>query len=824
MIDNITPILNTISNHLNIVNSAFQSVYEVASNDIDSSSFDAVRSQIEAATASTEQLQDVMREAANIEWVTANNIEIFNGNNIERYTQEVEAANEMMRQMTFVQEQISTQAANMKLLPSNAIDDINGMGDRIAALRSRIEDVQNSRIQVIGIEQANSEVEVLRGQLSQALQVQEDMNQALQNMDASGANRAYHQLNNIVNQTERNIRDNINEQQNFNTEIVNGERAAGGLKRMIASVVGAFTVRAGISWLQQSLSFTNENIRLEQQLANVMSNRGATYEEFVRLQERAAQIQADTNDMISGTTMIGAANELARHVGSVEAIEIMMDSLADFASGAGNIFGATAQDMAAYAEYFTQAMAGNYRMLERRAGIYLTETQKEVIKYGDDMQRALMIQDIVNQSWAGLAEQMAATPEGMQAGMINAFNDIRSSIGAQLMPVIMILFYTIREHMPQIEAMLEGLVPAIEVIIQLISQIINVSFDVYNIIVNNWSFFEPIIWGIVAALAAWKLANILLTIKVWLLNSALIAKNALLAGIPLIIGAIVVAIAALVNAMGGWQVVWLITVDRVLTTIDILQFGFYSATHFIMDTWDNMIIRLGYGNMAIINFMEDMRVNVLSILESMLNSAIDNINNFIRALNLIPIVNIAVIEDVTFGTQSMLNNELARQARMNDPSGYFAQLEANIAGRAVLREQRLEDLQNAHAYRQAEIEALRTARNADEYVITYDENPLRYLFDENEGLTNLFGDVSDIAGYTGRIANISDENLKYWRDIAERDNINRYTIARVNLRIDGIHNTINNEMDLDSVIEELTEGVEEAMYTTAERVNDYHGV
>jgi len=785
----------------------------------------------DAAESFEKRIRDnthALQEMANIEWVSASNIEIFNGNDAERFKNEVEAANDMMRQMTYTQEQISVQAASMNLLPPNAIADISGMGDRIAALRSRIEEVQQSRIEVVGASQANSEVEQLRGQLQQAMTAQEDMNRALNNMDASGANRAYQQLNAIVNQTERNIRDNINRQSNFNDEVVNGKRAASGLKGIVAGIAGAFTVRAGVAWIRESVNMTNENIRLEQQLANVMANRGATQEEYNRLLERASQIQADTGDMISSTTMMGAANELARHVGSIDAIEIMMDSLADFAAGAGNIFGATAEDMAAYAEYFTQAMAGNYRMLERRAGIYLTEIQKDVIKYGDDMQRALMIQDIVNQSWAGLAEQMAATPEGMQAGMINAFNDIRSAIGAQLLPVIMILFQTIQSHMPQIEAMFQGLIPVLQFLIGIFSTLIDVAFMVSSVIMDNWGFIEPMIWGIAAALAAWKIATVLVgiaklvkTMKVWALNAALIKKNALLFGIPVIIGAIVTGIMFLVDSIGGWRVAWLYTVNAILTAWDWVKIGFFTGVHFVMDLWSKMALGMQMAGTSIANFMGDMRANVLMILQNMVNGAIDLINSMITTLNRIPGVNIGIIEQVSFGAQAQLENEAARQARNAALENYAAEVEAGMAERAAMREQMRADAREATADRLAEIHAIRAVGGYETDYTTSHSDFVHMMFDGNEGFGTLGRDVSDIAAHTGDMANISDENLKYWRDIAERNNINRFTTARVNLTIPSITNQINNNMDLDDVVEYIVDGVEEGLETTAERTNDY---
>ena len=797
---------------------------EITLTDNMSATLNAIYSSANSVNAVFETLNSTMDS---VDWVSPPNFEYFGGNDVERYQNEIESANEMLQQLTFTQEQVSVAAQNMDILPQNAVDDISGMSDRIAALRSQIENVQQSRIEVVGIEQANAEVENLRAQLTNALQVQENMNVALSNMDASGANRAYMQLNSIINDAERNIRGNINQQQNFNDEIVNGTRNANVLKRMIAGVVGVFSVRAAVGWLRQSTNITNENIRLEQQLANVMANRGATYEEFVRLQERAAQIQADTNDMISGTTMMGAANELSRHVGSVEAIEIMMDSLANFASGAGNIFGATAQDMAAYAEYFTQAMAGNYRMLERRAGIHLTETQKQVIQYGDDMQRALMIQEIVNQSWYGLAEQMAATPEGMRVGMTNAINDIRSSIGAQLIPMLMILFSTIQAHMPQIEAALQGIVPPVQFIIGLITQLISLSFGVYDAIVNNWGMIEPIIWGIVGAFAAWKAITIMLAIKKSILTGVIWAKTiALLANpitwIILLIGVLITAIVAWINHMGGLHAAWLYTVNGVLTAWDWLQIGFFTGIHAVMDGWDRMALGMRSAGVGIQNYMGDTRTNVLKILQDMVNGSIDIINGFISVLNNLPMVSIDAIEQVTFAVKAQAENDAARNSRNNALEAYRADIEANIAQRAALREQMRADAQTATADRLAQIYAIRNAEVEYEANINH-----RHFVNTSglygEGFGNLGRDVSDIAANTGEMASISGKNLKYWRDIAERDNINRFTTAKIDFR-NTIHNNINSSMDLDEVIEEFTEGVEEAMHTTAERVNDYHGV
>ena len=62
--------------------------------------------------------------------------------------------------------------------------------------------------------------------------------------------------------------------------------------------------------------------------------------------------------------------------------------------------------------------------------------------------------------------------------------------------------------------------------------------------------------------------------------------------------------------------------------------------------------------------------------------------------------------------------------------------------------------------------------------------------------------LSDIADNTDQIADdveMSSEDLELLRDIAERQEINRYTTAEIRVEMVN-HNTISSEMDLDGVV------------------------
>ena len=95
---------------------------------------------------------------------------------------------------------------------------------------------------MLGADNANAELEQLRMQLNQAIQEQNSLNQAMQNMDVSAANDAYLRLSQTVGNTERYIRDNVDEQGRFNQEISAGTQQANELTNTIKRAVAAMSV------------------------------------------------------------------------------------------------------------------------------------------------------------------------------------------------------------------------------------------------------------------------------------------------------------------------------------------------------------------------------------------------------------------------------------------------------------------------------------------------------------------------------------------------------------------------------------------------------
>jgi len=113
------------------------------------------------------------------------------------------------------------------------------------------------------------------------------------------------------------------------------------------------------------------------------------------------------------------------------------------------------------------------------------------------------------------------------------------------------------------------------------------------------------------------------------------------------------------------------------------------------------------------------------------------------------------------------------------------------------------------------------------------ENKIGGMFNTGDGgfdMSSMMGDVGSIAGDVGSIAgdtgsiadslSVTDEELEYLRDIAERDAINRFTTAEVKIDMTGMTNKIDGSADIDGIITELTDGFTEALVTAAEGVHE----
>lgn len=283
---------------------------------------------------------------------------------------------------------------------------------------------------------------------------------------------------------------------------------------------------------------------------------------------------------------------------------------------------------------------------------------------------------------------------------------------------------------------------------------------------ENLDALIPILSGVATAIGVVVAVYGVWTAAQWILNAAMAASP--ITWIVLAIAALVGVIVAVANAVGGFGILWDIIWDGVLYTWDFVKAGFMTGVYFILNIWDQFMLKVQQVSIGIQNFIGDMRVGVLQILQNMVNGAIDIINGFINALNHIPFVSIQTIEKATFATTARAEEEAARQARE-------ASLTAAEQETAQRQAQRANDLANMwaereenHAARQAEIAQKRAEQAASSTAATGGQTPdyTPYAEDMSKNVKDIKGSVS-----------ATEEDIQSLVDVAERRYVNNINLT-----------------------------------------------
>ena len=94
-------------------------------------------------------------------------------------------------------------------------------------------------------------------------------------------------------------------------------------------------------------------------------------------------------------------------------------------------------------------------------------------------------------------------------------------------------------------------------------------------------------------------------------------------------------------------------------------------------------------------------------------------------------------------------------------------------------------------------------------------------FDLGNTLDGIYGNTGDTANNTAATADaldITEEDLSYLRDIAEREAINRFTTAEIHVDMGGVTNNLASDMDIDGVLDAFGERLAEEIEVSMEGV------
>ena len=356
--------------------------------------------------------------------------------------------------------------------------------------------------------------------------------------------------------------------------------------------------------------------------------------------------------------------------------------------------------------------------------------------------------------------------------------------------------------------MAEQLLPVLTTIVSWLNNIV-------AFLTENADMVSAVLVGLATTVGILAVAWVVHAAAQWLAvaaNQALIVSllsNPIL-WIALIIGVLVAAMYRWIQSIGGVKNAWEICKLALIVGWNAVKLAFFTGVYWVIDLVDKLKLCWQKAGVAIANFMGDMKVSVLTILQNMINGAIDIINKFIGVLNKIPGVSIDAIEHVTFATTAAAENEAAKSARAADLTAYESELVRAKAGRDA-------HIDSLKAELNSSVDALQAAYAQAKADAAADSSAEQTALD---GIGADTAGINDSAGSAAASLKETTEDLKYMRDLAEQEAINRFTTAEVKIDMTGMTNRIDSDMDLDGVLNTLTEGFAEALEVAAEGVHE----
>lgn len=644
---------------------------------------------------------------------------------------------------------------------------------------------------------------------------------------------------------EREIKEADAAQRELNNNMIEGQYAADGLARNVRRMVAAFlsiaAIRKGISSIGEWLSLSDVQTRAETQLATVMGQRMGTID--IQAVLDATSLQQSVG-VVGDEIQLMGAQQMATFLNTEDALHSLIPAMNNLAVQQNGV-AVSGENMVNIGNMMGKVMQGQVGALSR-VGITFSEAEKQVLKYGTELERADMLAQIITNNVGNMNEAIANTPQGQIQQMKNTWGDIKETVGNHLYPAVLRFFQTLNSNLPQAESMMLGLAGVLIIVIDLMGNALNVASAVSGFFIDNWGMIAPIIWGIIAALVvynstmgiAWLTTLKDLAVKgahavaSWAETAAIIALTAAQQGLNV----------ALAMCPLSWIIILIIALIAVFYAVIAAVNKFagtsLSATGIIMGAFTT----LGA-------FLWDLFLGVFELVLGVINALV---NPFIKLANFIGNVFTNPISSVIYLFQGMANEVLAVLEKIAKAMDFV--FDSNMAGTISGWRSGLKDMADAAVAKYAPDENYQKIMN--ELDLSVDDFGLKrwaysdawetgYKAGENlkskMSLNSILGDASstldayefgnhldgihngvdDTALNTASMKDsmqATEEELKYLRDIAEKEVVNRFTTAEIKIEQTN-NNNINSELDLDGIMEKWNNEFMEILETSAEGVH-----
>lgn len=646
---------------------------------------------------------------------------------------------------------------------------------------------------------------------------------------------------------EQNIRDANDQQQRFNRSIRDGSSAADGLwqkMKGIAATVG------GMIGLKQALGTSDQLTQTNARLNNALIkfDDGGSIEELeAKVMASAQRSRAYYMDTAAAVAKLGTnARDAFTNMDEVIAFSELVNK--SFVIG-----GAGAQEQSAAMLQLTQAMASGVLRGEELNSIFENAPGiiQSIAKYLDVPIGQIRTMASEGQITADIVKnamfEAAGDIERTFSNMPKTWGQIWTGMKNKALSIFAPILTKINElaNSELVAKLTDGIVNGLAAIATVANMILDLMINVASVVVDNWSWLSPIILGVAAALGVYYGAQLAAN------TVGLISKGVhiAMAGAKMIqlaaTGALTAATAAETAAQYGLNaalyacpLVWIIILIIALVALfyaavaAVNKFAgtSVSATGIICGAFMAALAFIGNIFIALWNVAAEVFVLIYNLVATVANFIGNVFNDPVGAVcrlffDLADTV-LGVLQALASAIDAIFGSNLAGAVQgWRDSLGGWVD-ETFGKGTEVMAKMSADDLKlDRFEYGAAFDLGYNFGEGIDSKVSgLFDGSAMDSMgaFDIGNTLDGIYGNTGDTAGNTAAMSDaldITEEDLSYLRDIAEREAINRFTTAEIHVAQHN-ENHISKDADLDGIMDAWANDFAEKLDVSEEGVHE----
>lgn len=687
-------------------------------------------------------------------------------------------------------------------------------------------------------------------------QLQSTSSNAVNTASIQAARQELALAENTFNQIEQQIQQSNNQQQQLNNSINQGSSAASGFLSKLIAIVGTYlSLQAGKSIIELSDQMTNITARL-----NMVNDGLQTTAELQQMifdsAQRSYGSYADTADLV-GKLSMNAKDAFASNREAIAFAELLNKQFSIAGTSADGMKNATIQ--------LTQALGGGIlrgqelnSIFEHAPNIIHTIAEYLDVPIGKIREMAadgVLSADVVKKAMFAASDEINKKFGSMPLTFEQIWTSFKNEALWAFQPILQMINEIANNE--KFQGSINSIVNSFYVLSNVALSSLSVLMTIGGFLYDNWSLIAPIIGvattalglytaalivhkGITMGVAAWNgilairtagqaAATMLATGATYAQTIAQHGLNAALYACPLtwiilliiaVIGVIYLAV-AVINKFAGTSISATGIIAGAFSTLGAYIFNVIAFIWNIFASLVEFIVNLFIGNFeynvkrAFVNVANvglDMAISLTkgwdNFATSFVNAIIFAVNGAIKAWNAF----VDILPDSVTGALG-----LGKGSEFSYRTSITSDLE-NI--KVNLNKFLGETPAN---YWEAPKMNMKSLGGAWDTGYKWgDKLTGAFKMDELLGNAGAFDDLNknmaDTAKNTAKTAKsmeATEEDLKYLRDLAERDVINRFTTAEIKVDFSST-NTINSDLDLDGIIDQFTEKLEEAIDIAAE--------